>query len=288
MRQTIPTYDLSTISDHGFIVERITDRINSSEDNLLDKGIHRDSHYIFTFLQTGHVKMMVDFKIIEAKNGHIYCVLPGQVHQGLLMNNACGWFIALNVDLVPDFVRSAFEEYLVDIMPLPVSNSESEKFNKLAQVLFESCTEEMMATKENFFIIKSLLNAYTGMFASHFLNECSHEKQKENRTLELARQFRILVRKNFITQKSASGYAEIMNISPGYLTEVISKATGKSPSYWIQQEVLLEAKRLLFFTNCTVKEIAYQLGYNDHTYFSRLFSRSEGGSPLSFRNKSKK
>lgn len=286
--KTIPTYDLNNISEHGFIVEKITDRINSVEDNLMDKGIHRDSHYIFMFLQTGYAKMMVDFKIMEAENANIYCLLPGQVHQGLLTNKACGWFVAVNVDLVPHFIRSAFEESIVDMAPLPLSDVCVEKFNDFAQLLFNSYSEEMLSTKEGFFITKSLLNAYMGLFASYFLNESKPKKLKEGRALQLTRAFRILVRKEFTTLKSPSSYAELLNISPAYLTEAVNKTTGKSALYWIQQEILVEAKRLLFFTNCTVKEVAYQLGYDDHTYFSRLFSKLEGKSPQSFREKSRK
>jgi AraC-like DNA-binding protein len=288
MKQTIPTYSLNSISKHGFIVEKMTVRINSPNDNIIDKGIHRDSHYIFMFLQTGYAKMMVDFKIMEVENANIYCMLPGTVHQGLAMKEACGWFVAVNVDLIPDFIRSAFEESIINPDPLALGEMCSKKFNDFAQLLHNSYTEEMLSTKEGFFITKSLLNAYIGMFASYFLNESKPEKLKQSRAVQLSRQFRILVRKEFRTIKSPSLYAEILNISAGYLTEIVSKTTGKSTLYWIHQEILVEAKRLLFFTNCTVKEIAYQLGYNDHTYFSRLFSKLEGVSPLSFREKIRK
>ncbi|ASK30584.1 AraC family transcriptional regulator [Chryseobacterium sp. T16E-39] len=288
MRQNIPTYNLNSVSQHGFIVEKMTEHTNNPHYNIVDKGIHRDSHYIFMFLQTGYAKMMIDFKIMEVEGPHIHCLLPGQVHQALLTNNACGWFVAVNADLVPDFIRIAFEESMGDHNPLALDKNCNEKFNTYAQLLYSSCTEEMLSTKEGFFVVKSLLNAYIGMFTLYFLNESKPEKHKQNRALELTRKFRILVRKEFRNIKSPSSYAKILNISPGYLTEAVSRTTGKSALYWIQQEILIEAKRLLFFTNCTVKEIAYQLGYNDHTYFSRLFSRSEEISPLSFRKKIRK
>ena len=54
-------------------------------------------------------------------------------------------------------------------------------------------------------------------------------------------------------------------------------------SYWIQHELVLEAKRLLYYSDLTVKEVAFALGYDDHAYFSRLFSKVTGMSPGSFR-----
>ena len=61
--------------------------------------------------------------------------------------------------------------------------------------------------------------------------------------------------------------------------------TGFPISYWIHQQVVLEAKRLLYYTNMDVKEIAFSLGYEDPTYFSRLFSKVTGISPGAFRQK---
>ncbi|EJL68694.1 DNA-binding domain-containing protein, AraC-type [Chryseobacterium populi] len=281
-------YDLSGISQHGIVVESIDKRTKSPDDNLFDKGIHRDSHYIFTFLESGHVKMMVDFKIVETQEAAVFCVLPGQVHQGLMMKDVSGWFLGVKVDLVPDFVRYVFEECMVEIQPQKVDADRIEKLNTCAKMLQNYCTDEMLSSKEGFFIVQSLLNAYTGIFAHHFLNENKPESSKENRALQLTRQFRVLVRKEFKTLKSPSLYAEALHISPGYLTEVVRKITGKSALYWIQKEILVEAKRLLVFTNLTVKQIAHELGYTDHTYFTRLFSKLEGRSPSDFRDSSQK
>ena len=80
----------------------------------------------------------------------------------------------------------------------------------------------------------------------------------------------------------------MLNISAPYLNEALKKVTGLPVTYWITHETMLEAKRLLFYTDLTVKEIAHQLGYEDHTYFSRLFKNSESTTPLAFRNSYRK
>lgn len=286
MKQIIPTYDLSDISRHQFVVEKI--RRNNKEDDLLDKGIHRDSHYIFTVMESGHVKMMVDFNVIEAQDSVVFCVLPGQVHQGLFMKDVSGWFVAVKIDFVPNIIRSIFEESLMEIKPLPIHKDQIKKINTIAELLHDSYTEETLDSKEGFFTLQSLLNAFLGNFAELYSNENCVEMSGKNRALQLTRDFRILVRKECKTLKSPSGYAEILNISRGYLTEVIHEVTGKSAQYWIHQEILIEAKRLLVFTKLNIKEIAYELGYSDHTYFSRLFSKLEDQSPSEFRDKNNK
>lgn len=288
MKQSIPTYDLTGITQHGILIERIEKRTMSTEDNLFDKGIHRDSHYIFTFLESGRAKMMVDFKTIEAHGSAVFFLLPGQVHEGILMEEVSGWFIAVKADLLSDTVRSVFEESLVDIQPVSIDDDWLEKLNSCAGMLKRSCTEEMLNSKEGFLVVRSLINAFTGMYAMVFLSENNCEISSESRAVQLTRKFRILIRKEFKTMKSPSVYAGLLNISPGYLSEVIREVTGKSAQHWIQQEILIEAKRLLSFTQLTVKEIAYELGYSDHTYFSRLFSRTEGFPPSEFRDKNRR
>ncbi|MBB6331149.1 AraC-like DNA-binding protein [Chryseobacterium sediminis] len=284
MKQTIPTYDLNGISHHRFHVKRMDKRTQDAEDILLDKGIHRDSHYIFTCMESGHVKMMVDFKTIESKDAGIFCVLPGQVHQGLLMKDVCGWFVAVKAELVPDMVRSFFDESLGEIQPMPIDKSLIKKINTTANMLHASYTNEMLSSKEGFLVVQSLLNAFLGMFALIYSQKNLPPAFSENRALQLSRTFRSLVRKDFKTSKSPSEYAEILNITRGYLTEAVREATGKPAQHWIHQEILIEAKRLLVFTNLSIKEIAYELGYSDHTYFSRLFSKLEDQSPSEFRN----
>jgi AraC-like DNA-binding protein len=104
-----------------------------------------------------------------------------------------------------------------------------------------------------------------------------------SRPVQLAQDFKKLLVEHVRTLKSPSAYAAKLNVSETYLNEALKKATGLSVSYWIQQEVILEAKRLLYYSQLNVKEIAHALGYEDHAYFSRLFKKAEGVTPLAFK-----
>jgi AraC family transcriptional activator of pobA len=88
--------------------------------------------------------------------------------------------------------------------------------------------------------------------------------------------------------KSPGDYAAALHLSLSYLNEAVKEATGFTITYWIHQEVMLEAKRLLYHSSCTVKEIAYELGYEDPTYFSRLFKKTVGKTPGDFREQYRK
>lgn len=101
----------------------------------------------------------------------------------------------------------------------------------------------------------------------------------------VAKTFKLALEKNFITAKRPADYAQKLNISVHYLNECVKNTTGLPVSYHIQQRVILEAKRLLFHSNKSVKEIAAELGYEDYAYFSRLFNKATGMTALTFRNK---
>ncbi|MDQ0595042.1 AraC-like DNA-binding protein [Chryseobacterium ginsenosidimutans] len=75
----------------------------------------------------------------------------------------------------------------------------------------------------------------------------------------------------------------MLNITPSYLNESVKSTTGFTVSFWIQQTIMTEAKRLLYATDDSVKEIAYRLGFDDHAYFNRYFSKAEGKTPLQCR-----
>ena len=86
-----------------------------------------------------------------------------------------------------------------------------------------------------------------------------------------------------MTTKRPTEYADTLNISSDYLNECVKNTTGNSVSYQIQQRIILEAKRLLYYSDKSVKEISFELGYDDYPYFSRLFTKVAGITAPDFR-----
>ena len=86
-----------------------------------------------------------------------------------------------------------------------------------------------------------------------------------------------------MTTKRPTQYADTLNISSDYLNECVKNTTGNSVSYQIQQRIILEAKCLLYYSDKSVKEISFELGYDDYPYFSRLFTKVAGITALDFR-----
>ncbi len=91
------------------------------------------------------------------------------------------------------------------------------------------------------------------------------------------------IEKNFKTKHSAGDYATVLNISPKALAKIAKNHFNKTLTDLIAERIIIEAKRELYLTNKSVKEIAYELGYEDEYYFSRFFKTNADVSPQIYR-----
>ena len=105
----------------------------------------------------------------------------------------------------------------------------------------------------------------------------------QGKAFALSVRFRELLQVHFRSLHLVAGYAKLLHISPNHLNKAVKTATGKSPTQWIDEALLLEAKVLLGQTKLTVGEIAAEIGMADASYFSRFFKKMEGVAPLEYR-----
>jgi len=104
-----------------------------------------------------------------------------------------------------------------------------------------------------------------------------------NGKVDIVREYNFLVEKNFKTIHTVAEYAAMLNKSPKTLSNLFSKLADKTPLQYIKDRRLLEAKRLLNFSDMHVKEIAYEIGFEDSQTFGRFFKKMEGVSPTEFK-----
>ena len=142
----------------------------------------------------------------------------------------------------------------------------------------ESSAEEMLRILLKEIIIKSTRIWKT----SHKL-----ESEGDQHEIEFLRKFSQLVELNFKQYHAVSDYASILNITPKALTKRINKYGKATPNDIIKDRIILEAKRLLAHSDMNVKEIAYELGYDDPAYFNRLFAKVSDIAPAEFRKQYK-
>lgn len=107
----------------------------------------------------------------------------------------------------------------------------------------------------------------------------------EQKDVDIVREFNFLVEQHFKTKHNVTDYADLLNKSPKTLSNIFTKLAGKSPLQIIHERKILEARRMLRYTNKSIKEITYELGFEDIQTFSRFFKKIENISPSEFKNK---
>ena len=280
-RSTIPVHKLQEHTDQRYILERVDVLSNMDKDAVL-MDVHRDDHYIFLIQETGWSKMMVDFNLQVLKENTAFFVLPGQVHdyQGS-EKDACGWFLAIDAGLIPDLFRTVLEDPFLAQKPLVMNDAGIETLVQCLRLV--SAVRQQRDSVYSRQCIYSLLGSFVGIVADLYAGRCEGSEGKLSRSRVITLEFRQMVAQRSKTLKSPGEYAEALHLSLSYLNEIVKETTGFTVGYWIQQEIVLEAKRLLYYSQCSVKEIAHELGYEDHTYFSRLFKKQVGQTPGEFR-----
>lgn len=100
---------------------------------------------------------------------------------------------------------------------------------------------------------------------------------------QLCKHFNNLLNTHWNFSHSSEFYAKKLGVTPDYLSKVLREKYGKSSQALIKSRILKEAKYLLTRTSRSVKEISFELGFNDPGYFSRFFRKSVNKAPKSYR-----
>ena len=276
----IPVHRLDEMIDQGFHIERVASA--EMAEDAIALGLHRDDHYIIVFVERGSSEGVIDFEPFSIREDMIVCVLPGQVHSFHYVDReARGWFVALDPGLIPETLRGVLEDPLLSKKPLFVGRagmSELIACLELADKL-QQRTDSVYNRQAIYMMLASLTAMITGLYAGR--QEVA--VKTVSRAQSITRDFRKMLAADYKKLKSPGEYAAAMHLSLSYFNEAVKEATGFNVGYWIQKEILLEAKRLLYYGKCSVKEIAHELGYEDHTYFSRMFKKAVGKTPGAFR-----
>lgn len=276
---SIPVHKLQDRTNHGFLLVPFTQKeMNHKRSEYL--GAHRDDHYIFFIMLNGTGTTVVDFEEKTVHANQLYYILPEQIHYRIKATKAKGWFIAADPSLIDPACRNAFESWSGFQEPVTLTRNDTHDYDQLLDIIYRKMTRDNV----NLTVLHSLLRSFFEM-AADTVHIAGDTDTKSSRPAELSLKFKKLLNENIRKYKSPSDYARMLHISAPYLNESLKKVTGSSVSFWIKYKIIIEAKRLLYFSNLNVKQIADDLGFENHSYFSRLFSRETGMTALTFRKK---
>ena len=246
---------------------------------------------IIWFKEAGGVHT-VDFQDYEIKKDMLVFLAPGQVHHfnGTKRNKG------LTIKMCADFLNEGSDDESSSIM-FNVFNSFSEKpyctiepdvAAKLDQFVHSIETEKQNTSEFGHnammrYIIKIML-IFIHRNGTIKDDESQHEMKASHK---LFMRFRKLLEEQYTSIHTVKEYADQLNVSSKTLSNSVMECSGQTPLEFINKRILLESKRLLRFSNQMIKEIGYNMGFEDPSYFVKFFKRYTGYLPLDFREEGK-
>jgi AraC-like DNA-binding protein len=286
-QQAIPIHrmDAQTPLGIAFGYMEVKDELDEALLHSHKNVLHRDDYYLFLYVESAEALLTVDFEEMRVVGKTVFYVRPGQVHFASAFRGTKGWVLSMDAMLVEKVYRDTFEGHFLTQRPIALDHASVAHLEDTARLLQASMQAKQTAFSKG--MILNLANMFVGLIAEQYAErqELEHGPHHSSRAAWITHQFQALLSANFKTMKSPAQYALALHYSLSHLNESVKRVSGFTVSYWIHQQVVLEAKRLLYFTQMDVREIAFALGYEDYAYFSRLFTKVMGVSPGAFRRR---
>jgi len=246
---------------------------------------HRAEFYHIFWVQKGTAEYLIDFEPVKLKASSFLFVNKDRVqaidhsskHDGKLLLFTDSFFTKTEEDA--KYLNSSI--LFNDLLDIPIINV---KANSSLQTIFNAIETELIKDNDpyHYDLLHNLLHNLLLLAERERRNQGFKEIAK-GADLDYTVLFRDLLALKFKTLKSVNGYASLMNISEKRFTAATSKTMGKSPKVIIDERVMLEAKRLLIHTNLSVKEVGYELGFEEPTNFIKYFRKHTEKTPIEFK-----
>ncbi|HHZ65476.1 MAG TPA: helix-turn-helix domain-containing protein [Flavobacteriales bacterium] len=284
MQEQIPIHDFTSDDESSVDFELELLEHRESYDTSIP---HRHNYYeIFLFIEGGGTHE-IDFEVFPIESNSVHFVSPGQVHKVKRELDSFGYVLFFSRDFY--YLNLPNKNILYELPFLnnnttkPILNLSDSDF-QIFKSLVESIKNEYRSDHElKEPVIRSYLNIILLKSKGFFDQLKSDTSPEDNLSSDLIYNFKMLVEKNYRKLHLVKEYADLLSTTPEQLNEKARKIRGKTASDLVSDRIILEAKRLLMYSEFSNKEIAYFLNYEDPSYFSRFFKNKIGVSPSEFR-----
>lgn len=247
---------------------------------------HRHDFYATILFTHGSGIHEIDFQKYEVSRGSLFFMSPGQIHSWELSADIDGYIFFCSQDFyeihyVNQKLRSfPFFGSVHFPRKLELDNDDFRDFIRIIQHLEnEYFAQNLMKNGLILSLLSQVFINATRLFSRDFEHLSSSAGLSYFKHYQ---DFEDLLEENFTREKSVSFYASAMNISPKHLNRIIQTVIQKKTTDLITERVILEAKRMLIYLDENLVEIAFRLGYEEYSYFVRVFRKSSGMTPTQF------
>jgi len=244
---------------------------------------HRKDYYFFVLVRQGSSRHWIDMTPYTLKADTFYFTTPHQIQLKEEAEPLTGIIMAFTEEFLAmeensslkqlPIIQNPYNGHELSLSPQDVIFVEDIMDKTYAEYLSKNTWKQGMLTA----YIKVLLIYLSRLYTEQY----SNAELVPNRVL--LKKYLSKIEESYLNEHEVTAYADMLNISAGHLSEVVKEQSGKPAITHIHERLILEAKRLLFHTEQSIKEIAFQLGFEDASYFNRFFKRITNHTPVEYR-----
>jgi AraC family transcriptional activator of pobA len=248
---------------------------------------HKHNTYISILFTKGTGIHVIDFDTFDVKPGSVFLLSPGQVHSWKLSKDVKG-FVFFHTK---EFYDNIFINRKLDDFPFfylqnndPVIYLTTSEIEKIENYFVLINNEFQINNEYQLSKIGSLTDLLYIELTQVFRSKRKNSSLVKTNDLKVRKLIK-LIDENYKVKKFPNEYADLMNMSIRHLNRICQESLKKSTGDLIFDRILLEAKRLLIHNDASIFSVAELLGYEDYSYFIRMFKKKVGLSPKEFQIK---
>lgn len=247
---------------------------------------HKHSFYLCVLIIEGEGIHEIDFTAYDVKPGRVFFLKPGQSHFWKFTSSVKGYIFFHTLD----FFRLSMNELNLNEFPfytlhesfLDLPKNKIQFFTQAFKNINDEYNGQQMFKRA---YLRSLVNLIYMDFLRIFGQKSRPQPKQSIHHLIVVHKLDGLINSHFAHNKKAAFYAEELHVSVRHLNRIVKSVLNKTLTDVLHDKVILEAKRLLVHTDQQLTHIAYELGYEDYSHFSKFFKLKTGESPTSFRKR---
>ncbi|MES2690789.1 MAG: helix-turn-helix transcriptional regulator [Bacteroidota bacterium] len=246
---------------------------------------HKHDFYLVVLFTKGTGTHDIDFNTYTVKKGAAFLMIPGQTHAWNLSSNAEGYIFfhsgeAYNLTYankqITDYAFfSSWQNHPVIYLDRQAGKNIEPLFERIIK---ESQQEDSLL---KFQTLVALIDLVYLDLSRHYKTHSVRQVQSSVYQ-QKTEAFKQLIDASYKSIRSPSEYAGMLNISARHLNRIVKETLGKTSIELIADRIMLEAKRVLTLSDRSTKEIAFDLGFDDVSYFIRFFKKHSKETPASF------
>lgn len=240
---------------------------------------HRHSYQEIIWVRQGSAEHLLDGDVIVYPAQTLLVVPKGRIHRFVPTPDCLGCAIRFKEEFLENHSHLLFSQ-LSGHTALHLNNEQAADIETYLSLIASECR---LADPFHLHALRHLFAAFVAKAEELRLLDAKIIPHDFTSNLCIWNRFNDLIEQKYKTEHAVGYYASELGLSPRKLGEIVKLYTGKYVSDVIDDRLIAEAKRLILFSNLTIKEIAFELGFEEHSYFTKVFKKLAGKTPSEFK-----